>query len=120
MPEVGEKGAMMILADANSIQKFLDSISIYWAGLGVALLVMTAVISFLRTWYWGRDDPADADDQMVRELEELKRRGDLSEEEFRSIKGRISRRRIQADSRKTGSPANAADSPPGQTMQNMS
>lgn len=85
----------MSLADAVSIQKLLNSTTFYWVGLAVALVIMAVVIHALRNWYRDRDDPADADDKMVRELEELKRRGDLSDEEFRSIKGQVSSRRVR-------------------------
>lgn len=76
--------------NANSIRNLLNSTSIYWLGLGIALVTMAVVIHYLRAWYRDGDDPADEADKIVSQMEELKRRGDLSDEEFRSIKGRIS------------------------------
>lgn len=80
----------MTPGSVNSIQNLLNSTSIYWLGLGVALVCLAVTTYCLRAWYRDGDDPADVGNKMIREMEELKRRGDLSEEEFRSIKSQVS------------------------------
>jgi len=93
MPKADHESEPMNPGNANSIQNLLNSTSIYWLGLGVALIAMAVVIHYLRAWYRDRDDRADTDDKLVGQIEELRRRGDLSDEEYRSIKGQVSARK---------------------------
>jgi len=93
MPKAKREREPMNPGNANSIQNLLNSTSIYWLGLGVALIAMALVIHYLRAWYRDRDDRADTNDKLVDQMEELRRQGDLSDEEYRSIKGQVSARK---------------------------
>lgn len=74
-------------------QQLLDSMmeSMTGAAIGivVAILVLALGIHCLRSWYRGSDDPADNSDQILEQMRELHFEGDLSEEEFRSIKSQL-------------------------------
>ena len=47
------------------------------------------LIVWIRTRFRDREDPTETDQQMLIEIRDLHRQGDLSDEEFRSIKGRL-------------------------------
>lgn len=82
----------MPLFAAKSIGDFIDQ-SI-WAGIGlvVALLVLAWVVYRLRTWYGDDADRTDGNHELLTHLRDLRREGEVSEEEFRSIKGRLTER----------------------------
>lgn len=61
-------------------------------GLIVAILVLAVGIRVLRSWYRDRDDPADTSGEILDQMRELHLGGDLSDEEFRSIKGQLQSR----------------------------
>ena len=65
-----------------------------WVFIGLAVLVVVAVWLVVRIRAWSRDgeDPAAADHRMLSHLSELRREGNLSEEEYRSIKGRLAKK----------------------------
>jgi uncharacterized membrane protein len=57
-----------------------------------AIVVLTVVIYLIRSWWRENDGPAASDHELLGEYRELNRRGDLSDEEFRIIKGRMASR----------------------------
>ena len=65
-----------------------------WEWIGI--IVLTALAAWLifriRAWFRGGEDPAADDHGMLMQISELRRQGDLSEEEYRSIKGRLVQR----------------------------
>jgi hypothetical protein len=61
-------------------------------GLIVAIALAVWLILWLRARYRGHEDPAAIDYQMLTQLGDLHREGALSEEEYRSIKGRLIKR----------------------------
>ena len=64
-----------------------------------ALGVLAVVIYLIRSWLRENDGPAASDHELLGEYREMNRRGELSDEEFRIIKGRMaSRIRGDADS----------------------
>lgn len=77
---------------ADQLRDLINSTSIYWIGLAVAICGLALLVHRLRAWYRDGADPADDADEIIDQMEDLKRRGDLSEEEFRSIKSQFSRR----------------------------
>jgi uncharacterized membrane protein len=82
----------MPLFAANSIGDFIDQS--LWAGIGlvVALLVLAWLVYRLRAWYGDDADSTDGNHELLTHLRDLRREGEVSEEEFRSIKGRLTER----------------------------
>lgn len=63
-----------------------------FVALGVVIVVAVWLIVRVRAWSRDGEDPAAAEHQMLSHLAELRREGNLSEEEYRSIKGRLARK----------------------------
>lgn len=94
---------------------------ISWWPVMVAAVGLVALIWWILQWVSRVNedvDPAEADREMLRTLNDLRREGDLSESEFRSIKGQlVSRLNDGAQRPKTvGKPAKTAASLPEQTQ----
>jgi uncharacterized membrane protein len=58
-------------------------------GLVVAILVLAWLIVKIRSWLTGDDDPAEGDHELLVSIRELNREGDLTDDEYRSIKSRL-------------------------------
>lgn len=58
-------------------------------GLVLAILVMVWLIMQIRSWWTGDDDPAEGDHELLMSIRELNREGDLTDDEYRNIKGRL-------------------------------
>ena len=54
-----------------------------------ALAVLAVVIYLVRSWLRENDGPAASEHELLGEYREMNRRGELSDEEFRIIKGRM-------------------------------
>lgn len=75
---------------AISTEEVLDQ-SMWWAiGLVVALFILAWAAYRLRSWYGEDEDHADANQELLLHLKQLRADGDVSDEEFRNIKGRLS------------------------------
>ncbi len=72
-----------------TIQKFFGDAIFEFVGLGILITVSIALTLRIRQRFQGNDDPAEVDHQMLLQIKELRREGDLTDEEFRSIKGRL-------------------------------
>ena len=57
-----------------------------------AIGVLAVVIYLIRSWLRENDGPAASDHELLGEYREMNRRGELSDEEFRIIKGRMASR----------------------------
>jgi hypothetical protein len=57
-----------------------------------AIGVLTVVIYLIRSWLRENDGPAASDHELLGEYREMNQRGELSDEEFRIIKGRMASR----------------------------
>ncbi len=81
------------------------------AGL-VGLIVLIWLVVRLIARVNEDSDPAEADRDMLLTLDELRREGDLTQEEFRSIKSRLIQRMSTSDEPFSGKPhsANSAES----------
>lgn len=79
---------MQVVA-ARSLEEFVDQS--FWAGIGlvVALLALAWIAHRLRAWYGEDEDRTAANHELLSRLLELRREGDVSEDEYRSIKGRL-------------------------------
>ena len=73
----------------KKLQSSIESISLLGIGLVIALLLLAVGFCVLRSRYRDRDDPADISDEILDHMRDLHLEGDLSEEEFRSIKSRF-------------------------------
>lgn len=79
----------------NTIRRFLqllDGDLVEWlpifAGVLIAVVLIWSIVR-IKTWFQGDDDPDAADEQLLAGLVDLQREGDLTHEEYRSIKSRI-------------------------------
>lgn len=77
------------LVAAGNLSDFFRASIFVWVLLFALVGALIWAIVWLKARYWGHEDPAAADHQMLTQLGELRRNGDLSEEEYRSIKGRL-------------------------------
>jgi hypothetical protein len=70
------------------------------AFLGASLVILGMVWVFyrIRAWYCEDSDTAGSETEMLIRISELRREGDLSEEEYRSIKSRLIEGSIRTDS----------------------
>jgi len=75
--------------DAEKISNALNSSILPWIGLVVAILILAGVVHWIRTRYWDGDGPADGSDLILHQMKNLNRQGDLTDEEYRSIKSQV-------------------------------
>ncbi len=79
----------------RQLWRFLDGDFTEWlpilAGVGGAIVLIWMVIR-VRAWYRDGEDTEAADEQMLFQLDDLHREGDLSQDEYRSIKSQIIKR----------------------------
>lgn len=87
---------------AQRIREMLNSSILLWIGLVIALLILAVLIRWLRSRYQGGADDTDAQEEITLQLEEMYRRGDLTEEEFRSIKSRSKEDRAMGKVHRSG------------------
>ncbi|MFV0442251.1 MAG: hypothetical protein ACK5Q5_01625 [Planctomycetaceae bacterium] len=84
------KQSMLPVLLAKSSEELLDR-SMWWGiGLVFALFVLAWAAYRLRSWYGEDEDHADADQELLAHLKQMRSDGGVSEEEFRNIKGRLS------------------------------
>ncbi len=87
---------------AKPIFERIWSVTLYdWIGLLVLTAVAVWFVYRLRSRYLGDADPAACDHQLLSQLTELRGEGQLTEEEYRSIKGQIARK-IEGSIRRQG------------------
>ena len=86
--ELQSAGVTMPLQE-DLAKRLVETSTPLWIGIIVAILVLAFVVHRVRAWYRDRDDTADHSDEILQQMRELHREGDLSEEEFRSIKGQL-------------------------------
>ena len=79
----------MPLWDKNRFEDLVQSSLWWWVGLLFAIVVLVWVALRLRQWFREDSDPADDSRQMLSDIQEMYHEGDLSEQEYRSIKGRL-------------------------------
>jgi hypothetical protein len=69
-----------------------------WRLAGTSLAFFAAIVFAvwlifrIRSRYRGHEDPAADEQRMLMQLRDLRRQGDLSDDEYRSIKGRLAKR----------------------------
>ena len=72
--------------------KLLDASALQWIGLFVALVVLVGLVVRIRAWFREETDSAADDHELLTSISEMHREGDLTEDEYRSIKGRLVRK----------------------------
>lgn len=73
----------------EQLWRILDASALEIIGLTVLFAVAVWLIFRIRAWFLDGEDPAATDHFMLSQIAELKREGGLSDEEYRSIKGRL-------------------------------
>jgi hypothetical protein len=68
---------------------FLQQAGLPVVGLVACTALFVWLIVWIRARYWDNEDPTVTHYQMLNEIRDLHREGDLTEEEFRSIKGQL-------------------------------
>ena len=71
------------------ISKILSATLWEWLVLVVVLIVLIRLVMWIKASLREDDDPSSVDHQMLVEITELQRQGEITETEYRSIKGRL-------------------------------
>lgn len=79
----------MTCAAGDKVWQFFQAAALPWLGLAVLILVAVWAAVRIRSWYRDHDDGAEAAHRMLTQFGDLHRQGALSDEEYRSIKGRL-------------------------------
>jgi len=79
----------------DRLQELLQSSTVWWIGLIVAIVILAVVVKKIRALFWGDEDPAGDVQLLVEGAEEMRRTGALTEAEFRSIQSRAARRAVE-------------------------
>lgn len=75
--------------DENRFRELMQDSLWWWVGLVFAVVVLAWVVLRLRQWFQEDSGPADDTRQLLSDVREMYHEGDLTEQEYRSIKGRI-------------------------------
>ncbi len=73
----------------QQLQEFVNSNLGWWIGAVVACFLGSLLVLKIRNWYHDGDGPADSKDQFLQRLRDSHREGQISDEEYRSIKSRF-------------------------------
>ena len=79
----------MLVSVAKSHWKLLEELLPWVIGTVVALGVLGWLIVTIRSWFGDDTDRMECEQELLVQLREIRGQGDLSDEEFRSIKGRL-------------------------------
>ncbi len=71
------------------ISKLLSATYWEWLVLIVVLILLVRLVIWIKASLREDDDPSSIDHQMLVEITELQRQGEITETEYRSIKGRL-------------------------------
>lgn len=88
----------MLLAERTDFRELLSVSAWTWIGLIVAILVLAWIVVRVRAWYRDDEDHAENARRLLSEIQEMYDEGELSQEEFRSIKGRLTKQKDRASS----------------------
>jgi hypothetical protein len=100
---------MTTLLAAKTLDDLLDQS--LWVGIGlvVAVLVLAWVTYHLRAWFGEDEGHTDANQELLTHVRDLHREGEMSESEYRSIKGRLTGQK----ERPASTEADSQDAPAG-------
>jgi len=74
----------------EALAKLFQASWIAWLGLFVVLAIAAWLVVRIRARFRDREDPTEEGHQMLMQMGELHRQGGLSDEEYRSIKSKLS------------------------------
>ena len=74
----------------EELAKLFQASWMAWLGLFALLAVAVWLVLRLRARFRDREDPTEGDHRMLMQMGELHREGGLSDEEYRSIKSKLS------------------------------
>lgn len=77
-------------ANRDELSRLLQASWMAWLGLFALLAVSAWCVIRIRARFRDREDPAEGGHQMLMQMGELHREGGLSDEEYRSIKSKLS------------------------------
>lgn len=75
--------------EQSVLWKLLDASIWQWIGLLVALMVLVGLVVRIRTLFREDEDSTAVDHELLSQITDLHREGDLTADEYRSIKGRL-------------------------------
>jgi len=102
----------MALRNTSLLWKLLDASLEQWIGFGAALVgvfILIWLVVRVRSRYREDEDPAGDAHEMLLQFRDLHRHGDLTDEEFRSIKSRLLGS-LSADTKQRGGAVQAQQS----------
>lgn len=73
----------------EELAKIFQASWLSWVSLFLLMAVAAWLILGIRRRFRGREDPAEDKHQMLMQMGELRRQGGLSDEEYRSIQGKL-------------------------------
>ncbi len=76
----------------NPIWNYFEGSILTWILLVVAIAVLIWLVVRIRAWFRDDSGPAATEYEMLMQFKELRREGNLSEEEYRSIKNELTSR----------------------------
>ena len=82
----------VILGIDGRNRELLGEVTLIWVVLIAVIIVAAMLIVWIRARCRGREDREAMEHQLLMQMRELHREGDLTEKEFRSIKGRFTSR----------------------------
>lgn len=77
------------MAQASEV---LKQTTLPWLYVGGAVAAMAVLMYFIRSWLRDNDGPAASDHELLAGYSELNQQGELTDEEYRIIKGRMATR----------------------------
>lgn len=73
----------------QELQEFVNSNLGWWIAAVVACFIASLLILKVRNWYHGGAGHADSETEILTRMREMHREGQISDDEYRSIKGQF-------------------------------
>ncbi len=73
----------------STLWRLLDGSIWSVIGLIVAIVLLVWLVMSVRSWFRDDTDPAADDHELLSQISDLRLQGDLTDDEYRSIKGRL-------------------------------
>ncbi len=76
----------------EKVKELVNSTTIFMIGLGIAILILAVLIQWIRSRYRDDNGPTNSNEEILNQIEVLRQQGDVSDQEYRSIKSQITGR----------------------------